>query len=145
MIHGFSPDHRLMKGCMEPIFDERTGWRRIYIDLPGKGRTKDYKAIRHSDGMLQAVIDFIDAVIPNQPYLLVGESYGGYLTRGVIRQQSEKIMGVAFICRMIIPEKQHRTLPMHTNIFSDSEFLTKLSKAERDDFASRKTMDFHLV
>ena len=35
MIHGFYPDHRLMKGCMEPIFSSRPGWRRIYFDLPG--------------------------------------------------------------------------------------------------------------
>jgi pimeloyl-ACP methyl ester carboxylesterase len=27
MIHGFILDHRAMKGCMEPIFQERTlGW-----------------------------------------------------------------------------------------------------------------------
>jgi pimeloyl-ACP methyl ester carboxylesterase len=37
MIHGYSPDHRLMTGCMEPIFNTREGWRRIYIDLPGMG------------------------------------------------------------------------------------------------------------
>ncbi|MDR6724439.1 pimeloyl-ACP methyl ester carboxylesterase [Paenibacillus amylolyticus] len=29
MIHGFSPDHRLMSGCMEPIFEKIPGWRRI--------------------------------------------------------------------------------------------------------------------
>lgn len=33
-------DHRLMSGCMEPIFTKREGWRRIYIDLPGMGVTK---------------------------------------------------------------------------------------------------------
>lgn len=37
MIHGFSPDSRLMTGCMEPLFTNRTGYRRIYIDLPGMG------------------------------------------------------------------------------------------------------------
>ena len=32
MLHGFTPDHRLMKGCMEPIFTQREGWKRIYLD-----------------------------------------------------------------------------------------------------------------
>ena len=41
MIHGFSPDHRLMSGCMEPIFKEREGYRRIYINLPGMGQSKN--------------------------------------------------------------------------------------------------------
>ena len=25
MIHGSGPDHRLMLGCMEPVFERRTG------------------------------------------------------------------------------------------------------------------------
>ena len=41
MIHGWSVDHRLMKGCMEPIFQSLdTPWQRIYFDLPGMGKTK---------------------------------------------------------------------------------------------------------
>lgn len=52
MLHGFSPDHRLMKGCMEPIFKERDGWSRIYMDLPGMGKTKNYENISNSDDML---------------------------------------------------------------------------------------------
>jgi len=30
MIHGYYPDHRLMMGCMEPIFRVNDGYRRIY-------------------------------------------------------------------------------------------------------------------
>ncbi len=40
LIHGFTLDHRLMSGCMEPIFQNRTGWRRIYLDLPFAGDGK---------------------------------------------------------------------------------------------------------
>ncbi|MGF7050748.1 pimeloyl-ACP methyl ester carboxylesterase [Paenibacillus sp. DS2015] len=41
MIHGWGPDHRPMKGCMEPIFQtSNTDWKRIYFDLPGMGKTK---------------------------------------------------------------------------------------------------------
>lgn len=53
MIHGFAPDHRLMRGCMEPIFTNRDGWRRIYIDLPGMGLTKIYE--EHSLYWMQRV------------------------------------------------------------------------------------------
>ncbi len=64
MIHGFYPDHRLMVGCMEPIFSEKTGWKRIYIDLPGMGETKGEDWIDNSDKMLQVVLNFIDEVLP---------------------------------------------------------------------------------
>ena len=40
IIHGFTLDHRSMKACMEPIFEAYEGWRRIYLDLPGHGKTK---------------------------------------------------------------------------------------------------------
>jgi pimeloyl-ACP methyl ester carboxylesterase len=84
MIHGYTPDHRLMKGSMEPLFTQRSGWQRIYFDLPGMGRTPGKEHIKSTDDMLDVVVDFIDAVIPEQPFLVAGESYGGYLSRGVL-------------------------------------------------------------
>ena len=65
-IHGFTPDHRLMSGCMEPIFTSRDGWKRIYVDLPGMGLTRNYKEISNTDDMLETLIDFIEVVLPNQ-------------------------------------------------------------------------------
>jgi pimeloyl-ACP methyl ester carboxylesterase len=40
MLHGYGIDHSVMAGCMEPVFQGRPGYRRIYIDLPGMGRSK---------------------------------------------------------------------------------------------------------
>jgi pimeloyl-ACP methyl ester carboxylesterase len=134
MIHGFSPDHRLMKGCMEPIFQERNRYKRVYLDLPGMGQTKDYESIQNSDEMLEAVIQFIETTLLNQSFLIAGESYGGYITRGVIAKMPERIMGAAFICPMIIPDKNARTLPEHANIQVDQEFLTTLTEVEREDY-----------
>lgn len=36
--------------------------------------------------MLEVVNEFIQALIPDESYLLVGESYGGYLARGIMRK-----------------------------------------------------------
>lgn len=33
MLHGFSLDHRMMSGCMEPIFTNRNGWSRLFLIL----------------------------------------------------------------------------------------------------------------
>ncbi|TCP29387.1 pimeloyl-ACP methyl ester carboxylesterase [Scopulibacillus darangshiensis] len=136
MIHGFTPDHRLMTGCMEPVFKERKGWRRIYIDLPGMGQTKDYEQINNTDEMLDAVLDLIDTLIPNQTFLIAGESYGGYLTRGIIAKHHEQVEGVVLICPMILPEKEDRTLPNHYIIEKDDDFLSHLTKEEAEDFSS---------
>ncbi|GGL65151.1 alpha/beta fold hydrolase [Sporolactobacillus putidus] len=138
MIHGYTPDHRLMSGCMEPIFKQRDGWRRIYMDLPGMGLTKNYTEISSSDEMLNAVLDFIETLLPGQKYLIAGESYGGYLARGVIENQKERIMGAAFICPVIIPQQKDRAVEKHKVLRTDNEFLARLTKEEREDFSSNQ-------
>ncbi|MGE7840209.1 alpha/beta fold hydrolase [Lysinibacillus sp. NPDC093712] len=140
MLHGFSPDHRLMKGCMEPIFNESDGWKRIYIDLPGMGKTKDYENISNSDEMLTTVLEFINTFVPDQPYVIVGESYGGYLARGIMQVHRDRILGTAFICPLILPEKQDRTVPSHSIIAVDQPFLDTLTKQEVDDFSSHQVV-----
>jgi hypothetical protein len=37
-IHGWTPDHRLMTGCLEPNFESRPEYRRLYPDLPAWAR-----------------------------------------------------------------------------------------------------------
>lgn len=135
MIHGYSLDHRLMKGCMEPVFTKRDGWRRIYIDLPGMGLTKNYSELSSSDEMLDVVLDFIQTLIPNQEYVIAGESYGGYIARGVIQRNPEQIQGAAFICPLIIPGLENRTVEKHEVLKIDKHFVERLSKEELDDFS----------
>jgi len=99
MIHGWSVDHRLMKGCMEPVFQTiDTSWKRIYFDLPGMGQTKGETWITSSDQMLDLILDFIDTVIPNQHFIVAGESYGGYLARGIINKRFSIVDGLLLIC-----------------------------------------------
>ena len=94
MIHGWGPDHRSLKGCMEPLF---TGYdelfRRIYFDLPGLGKTKGNEWLSSTDQMLELVIDFIEGLIPNQAFLVAGDSYGGYLARGIVKKRQTKVQG----------------------------------------------------
>lgn len=135
-LHGFSPDHRLMTGCMEPIFEHRSGWQRIYPDLPGMGKTPGKEWITNSDQMLDVVLDFIDQVIPGQRFVLAGESYGGYLARGVIYRKPELVNGLLLICPMIIPDHAKRSLPPHVALVEDVELLSSLEPSEREEFES---------
>lgn len=136
LIHGFTPDHQLMSGCMEPVFQERAGWRRIYLDLPGMGRSRDYAGIENTDGMLDAVLELIDKLVPESRFAVVGESYGGYLTRGIVARHPERVEGAAYICPMIVPEHAQRELPVHTVIHEDPALKAELSSEEYEDFRS---------
>ena len=53
-LHGWGPDHRLMKGCLEPLFAELDNqWQRVYFDFPGMGQTPGADWIDGSDAYLR--------------------------------------------------------------------------------------------
>lgn len=104
------------------------------------GETKGSKTINNTDDMLDFVLEFIDRIIPDQSFLLVSESYGGYLARGIIAKRKEKVDGVALICPMIIPKMEKRTLPEHVVIVEDKEFVKQLSMLEENDFRSNNVV-----
>lgn len=136
LLHGYTPDHRLMKGCMEPLFTQRPDWRRIYLDLPGMGLTPGKEHIKSTDDMLDVIVDFIDAVIPEQPFLIVGESYGGYLARGVVFRKFDQVEGMALICPGIIMERSQRDVPPRTVLVKNPHLLAELDAADAEEFGS---------
>lgn len=111
-LHGWTADHRLMLGCLEPVFAGRPGYRRIYPDLPGMGRSPAPLSIASADDVLAAVLDLVDAVLGDEPFLVVGESYGGYLGRAVTRARADQVRGLALICPVgAVVDRARRTLP----------------------------------
>ena len=96
-IHGWTPDHRLMLGCLEPVFATRPGYRRLYPDLPAMGKSSAGD-VKSSDDMLAELEEFVDAEIGAEPFLLIGESYGGYLARALAHRRPEQVHGLALIC-----------------------------------------------
>lgn len=136
MLHGYSVDHRLMLGCMEPLFSEKDNYKRIYIDLPGMGKSESAEWINNADIMLDIIIDFIGKIIPKENFLIVGESYGGYLSRGIIYKMAHRVDGIALICPAIIADNKKRNVPQHIVLAKDNKLFSKLTSEEAEDFNS---------
>ena len=135
MIHGWSPDHRLMKGCMEPVFRSMdTPWQRIYFDLPGMGKTPGQPWITGTDQMLEFVLEFIDRLIPGRHFVIAGESYGGYLARGVIKARPALVDGLLLICPVARQETTRDSLPAFRVLEKDAGLLKNLSDEDRQYF-----------
>ncbi len=109
-IHGFPEDHRTMVGCVEPIMKYLDNYRRIYIDLPGLGSTEMIPSIKNADDMLAFLTKFIKEVIKDESFLLVGLSYGGYLSLGMMLNMGLNISGVFLICPCVISKHESRKL-----------------------------------
>jgi len=131
-IHGHGPDHRSLKGCMEPCFSKYDGlFKRIYFDLPGMGKSKGNEWLSSADKLLDLVINFIEYLVPNQSFLLVGNSYGGYLARGIVKKKQSLIKGLLLLCPMI---KLNSSKPAKYTVEKDELLMDSLSDEDRSYF-----------
>lgn len=134
MLHGYGIDHHVMTGCMEPIMKNRPGYKRIYMDLPGMGRSKAPDWLENTDQMLDIVIGFSKKVMPDGDLLVAGESYGGYLARGMVYKIRERIDGVLLICPVMVGERSKRQLPPRRVFVKDEKLLARINPEDRKFF-----------
>lgn len=95
LLPWFGLDHSVMAAACEPVL-EGTGWRRLYLDLPGTGKSEPVEPT--SGAVANAVADTIDALAGSSEVLLVGCSYGGYLAAAIARRDPARIAGLLMIC-----------------------------------------------
>ena len=132
MLHGWPLDYRCLFGCMEPIFQSRSGWKRIYLDLPGMGRTPGVDWITSHDQMLDVVLDFVDQVISGESFAVAGLSYGGYLAQGIVYRRPQQLAGVALIATSV--HTTQRTLPGKITLVQDDELMGRMTPDEAQGF-----------
>ena len=125
MLHGRPNDHHVMKTAFEPIFSQREGWQRIYLDLPGMGRTKGGSWLNGNEDVLDIVVQFMDDLFPRQRFLVIGFSYGGYIARGLLHKKHELIDGMFLMAPSVPDDPKQRILPPHRVIVSNPEGLTQ--------------------
>lgn len=134
ILHGLSCNLELMKGCIEPIFKDNKEFKRIYVDLPGMGKSDANLNYASSDKILQILLSFFNDIV-KENFLLIGESYGGYLARGILAYLSTYIEGMMLLCPLIIPDSNKRNLPKNIFTYQDNDFLSTLSQNERKEFS----------
>jgi len=135
MIHGWTLDHRVMMGCMEPVFSKRDGWKRIYIDLPGMGDSDAPEDIRNSDDMLNEVLSLLDNLVSNNSFLLCGQSYGGYISLGVAHFRKHLLRGICLIAPKVLTDNEHLRRPEKRILKYDNALMAELESRDEADFA----------
>jgi pimeloyl-ACP methyl ester carboxylesterase len=117
-IHGFGVDHRVVKGFIERILP-KGNYKKIFFDLPGMGKTETSKQLYKAEEMYDTIKCFIEKIIGDEKYIIIGESYGGYLMRKLIKDEPQKLLGALFVCPVIIPENEKRNVPKHEIIYNE--------------------------
>ncbi len=127
-LHGAGVDHGDIEAAIEEIVP-RVGYRRIYPDLPGMGRSTS-GGLTCNDDVVTVLIDFVERVGAG-PVLLVGQSYGAYLARGVAARRPDLVLGLALVC----PVAEHsEDVPDQSVVRQDDDAYDELEPAQRARF-----------
>ena len=140
-IHGVVTDHRHVVAELEPAFEGRTGWRRIYPDLPGRGRTPGADWVSSQDDILAVTSAFIDAVAPGQRFALGGVSWGGYVVLGLLHERGRDVDGALLV--VANPLRSGRTTAEHRVLVREEAAIASLADDEKDwvDYAVVQTAE----
>jgi len=131
VIHGRGADRRSVMHTLEPLFAERGGWRRIYLDVPGAGQTRAPDWLTTHDQLLDVILEFVDALLPGQRFVIAGVSYGAYLARGVVQRRKDRLDGVLLVVPSIERDPARQRFPAHQVLKQDPAFATALQPDER--------------
>lgn len=133
-LHGSYSAHQEVEGFLEPLFRVRPDFRRIYLDLPGMGDTPAPARIRSSNDVLELVLGFVDAVIGDEAFLVVGHSAGGYLARGVTNRRPQQVAGLALICPLMSDASSDVGSDTHRPVEVATDFEVELTAEQEVEF-----------
>jgi pimeloyl-ACP methyl ester carboxylesterase len=127
-LHGSGVDHRETEAGVEAVVP-RDGYRRIYPDLPGMGRSTS-EGLSCNDDVVGLLCDLIDRIADGQA-LLLGHSYGAHLARGVAARRPDAVLGLALLCPI---GAGPGAVPEHRVVRQDSDAYAELGPEDRPGF-----------
>lgn len=101
VIHGAYSAHEEMLGYLEPFFRSRPGHRRIYVDLPGMGGTPG-AGVTGPDDAVAAIEALVDDLVGDALLLVVAQSFGAHLARGLAVRRPAQVAGLAMFCPLLV-------------------------------------------
>ncbi len=101
VLHGAGVDHREPEACFEPAFAGAAGFRRIYPDLPGMGRTVAPDDLRSADDVLDTLLEFARKISGGTEHLLIGHSAGAYYAQAMAGRSPSQVAGLALVCPLL--------------------------------------------
>lgn len=131
ILHGGGLDHRHMMDALEPVFAATEGWRRLYVDLPGHGRSPADESIFSQDDVLASVIAHCDALLPGERFAVIGESRGSYLAQGIASRCPDRLLGMMLVCAGGMSPDGRARLPEHRTVVALEASMDDLPEALR--------------
>ncbi|WP_405068435.1 alpha/beta hydrolase [Kribbella sp. NBC_01510] len=124
-LPGWGGDNGEGRDIHEPVFERRRGWRRIYVDPPGTGKSPADPSITDQDGMLAAILTLIDELVCDERFALAGTSAGALHGRGIVKRDPPRVLGLLLRVPGIVVDRTKRTLPTDEYLVRTHEWEDK--------------------
>jgi pimeloyl-ACP methyl ester carboxylesterase len=135
VLPGWPDDWSVPADYLEPLFGADRRWRRIYLDLPGRGQTRGEPWITTNDQVLDIVLEVIDTLIPNERFVIAGHSAGGYLARAVLNRRMDRVDGLLQVVPVIDPDDED--VPEPTIVVRDEALIERIETEFGRDIAAQ--------
>lgn len=136
IMHGGGLDHRHMHDALEPVFQGLSGWRRVYIDLPGHGASFADDSVNCQDDVLNMISTFASKVFEGRRFAVIGESRGSYHAMGLVHTRPQDIYGMMLVVADGMPGASVNWRPKHqTLVRLSAQDTMNASPEARERFA----------
>lgn len=132
-VHGNAVDHRLLLP-LDDALAEAGDVERIYVDLPGFGRTT---ALEDEGGLPELaawLVAWIRAEVGERPFAVLGNSLGGLLARHVAAEFDAQVLGLGLLAPVVDPDEEQRTRADLAVRERDDAFMATLDPDDAEPF-----------
>jgi len=137
ILHGLYLDSITMINAIEESSISSSGFKRIYIDMPGMGQSPAHSLENNSDTILELLTKLIEKLVANRAFIIMGYSYGGYIARGIAKKFMNQVIGEVLICPVVVPQLSERKVASIAHQDIDRKFFDSLPPLKQEELLER--------
>ena len=109
-------------------------WERIYLDLPGFGRTGALEEPGGLPELLHWLRRTVSDLVGHEKFAILGNSLGGLLADRIASMFGVQVLGLVLLAPVVHPRPRDRALPPRSILQRDPEFLKSLNSSDAHEF-----------
>ncbi|MBM7803343.1 pimeloyl-ACP methyl ester carboxylesterase [Curtobacterium luteum] len=120
-LHGFGVDHRIMLPLADAVQD--LPWRLVFLDLPWAEAAAVTATATSAVDVAAEVLADIDDHLGDEPFAVIGNSFGGMIARHIAHERRDHVLGIATLASVVHAAHADRAVPERTVLDTEPSVL----------------------